>query len=157
MLDFSLLVHTPVVHFPSPLPSSLPEVLPCLQPTCRGTSGQSLGNFRDVNFICEISGFRRGVVEVFALLRCYAAWVGSWLPTFRDNLLVPSSRVKKSHSSRTVRRNIPEERRLQVNFLFSHIIVNVALVSLLLLSSHFPRGYRTWALVPVHLRLRIYA
>jgi len=23
--------------------------------------------------------------EIFALLRCYAAWVGSWLPTLRDS------------------------------------------------------------------------
>jgi hypothetical protein len=32
---------------------------------------------------CEISGFRIGVVEVFGLLGCYSALVGS-LPTFRD-------------------------------------------------------------------------
>jgi len=33
-----------------------------------------------------ISGFRRGVNEVFALLGCYAASIGSYWPTFRDNL-----------------------------------------------------------------------
>jgi hypothetical protein len=40
---------------------------------------------------CVISGFRRGVNETFALLRCYAA-------TFLDNLSVPSSWVKQSTS-----------------------------------------------------------
>jgi len=42
---------------------------------------------------CEISCFRRGVNEVFALLGCYAALIGSkllnvsgQLPTFRDGL-----------------------------------------------------------------------
>ena len=33
--------------------------------------------------------FRRGVVEAFALLGCYATLVGSWLPTFRNNILAP--------------------------------------------------------------------
>jgi hypothetical protein len=45
-------------------------------------------------WLSVISGFRHGVNEIFALLRCYAAFIGSLLPTFRDNLLVPSSRVK---------------------------------------------------------------
>ena len=35
-------------------------------------------------------------LEVFAVLRCYAAYVGSYVPTFRDNLSAPSSRVKQS-------------------------------------------------------------
>jgi hypothetical protein len=39
--------------------------------------------------------FRRGVVEAFALLRCYIAYVGSSLLTFRDNLSVPVSAVKQ--------------------------------------------------------------
>lgn len=33
-----------------------------------------------------ISGFHRDVVHIFALLRCYTAYVGSWVPTFRDNI-----------------------------------------------------------------------
>jgi hypothetical protein len=41
--------------------------------------------------ICEISCFRHGVDEIF-VLGCYAADVGSCLQTFRDNLLVPSSK-----------------------------------------------------------------
>ena len=45
-------------------------------------------------FFYRISGFRRGVVEVFALRGCYPAWASSWLPMFRDILLVPCSRVK---------------------------------------------------------------
>ena len=30
--------------------------------------------------------FRRGVAQAFALQGCYAAYVGSHLPTFRDSL-----------------------------------------------------------------------
>jgi hypothetical protein len=33
---------------------------------------------------CEISGFRREVDEICALLRHYAAYSGNSLPTFRD-------------------------------------------------------------------------
>jgi hypothetical protein len=35
---------------------------------------------------CVSSGFRRRVYEVFALLACNKALVGSYLPTFRDSL-----------------------------------------------------------------------
>jgi hypothetical protein len=42
-----------------------------------------------------ISGFRRDVDKVCALLGYYAALSGSSVRTFRDNFLVPSSRVKK--------------------------------------------------------------
>jgi hypothetical protein len=41
-----------------------------------------------------ISGIRRDVDEMCALLGCYAALSGSSVPTFRDNLSAPSSRVK---------------------------------------------------------------
>ena len=37
-------------------------------------------------FSCVISGFCRDVNEIFALLECYAAYNGNYLPTFRDNL-----------------------------------------------------------------------
>ena len=40
------------------------------------------------------SGFRRDAAENCVLLGCYAASNGNFLPTFRDNLSVPSSRVK---------------------------------------------------------------
>jgi hypothetical protein len=33
--------------------------------------------------------FSRHVNEVLALLGCYASFIGSWLPTFRDNLPIP--------------------------------------------------------------------
>jgi hypothetical protein len=48
--------------------------------------GVYLHNFLCSIFVCEISGFHHGVVEAFALLGCYAAYVGSWLLTFEDNL-----------------------------------------------------------------------
>jgi hypothetical protein len=39
--------------------------------------------------LCEVAGFRRRVVETFAVLGCYAAYVGSWLPTFRSDIIAP--------------------------------------------------------------------
>jgi hypothetical protein len=42
-----------------------------------------------------ISGFRREVAEDCALLGCYVASSGNFLPTFRDNLSVPSSGFKE--------------------------------------------------------------
>jgi len=45
---------------------------------------------------CLISGFCRDAFEICSIPRYYAAYSGSFLPTFRDNLFVPSSRVKKS-------------------------------------------------------------
>jgi hypothetical protein len=43
-----------------------------------------------------MSGFGRDVDEICVLLEYYAALSGSSVPTFRDNLSVPSSRIKKS-------------------------------------------------------------
>jgi len=39
--------------------------------------------------------------EISILLKYYAEMSGNSLPTFRDNLLVPSSRVKKSKRKKT--------------------------------------------------------
>jgi hypothetical protein len=44
--------------------------------------------------------WRRGRHETCVLLGCYAASSGNPLPTFRDNVSVPSSRVKKSQKRR---------------------------------------------------------
>jgi hypothetical protein len=41
-----------------------------------------------------ISGFRRDVDEICGLLGNYTASCGDYLPTFRDNVSFPSSRVK---------------------------------------------------------------
>jgi hypothetical protein len=70
----------------------------------------------------EIPVLHCGVIEVLALLECYMAWVGSWLPTFQDSLSFPSSGVKQSKENGTnrlscnignnpqpVKCNIPEE------------------------------------------------
>ena len=35
-----------------------------------------------------------GTYEIFALLGCYAAQIGRYLPAFWDNLSVPTSKVK---------------------------------------------------------------
>jgi len=40
-----------------------------------------------------ITGFRREVGENCALLDCYGASSGNWLPTFRNSLSVTSSGV----------------------------------------------------------------
>jgi hypothetical protein len=50
-------------------------------------------------FISVTSGFRRDVDQICALLRNYAASNDNPLPTFRDNVSVPSSRVKKSKNN----------------------------------------------------------
>jgi hypothetical protein len=81
-----------------------------------------------------ISDVYRDADVICALLECYAASCGNPLPTFRDNVPVPYSRVKKSTSFglldflnivpicctetsikdyQTTLRNIPEERRPQ--------------------------------------------
>jgi hypothetical protein len=47
-----------------------------------------------------ISGFRRDVDEICALLGYYAASNGNPLPTFREKASAPSSRVKKYKKKR---------------------------------------------------------
>jgi hypothetical protein len=46
-----------------------------------------------------VSGFRRDADEICALLGYNAASSGIPLPTFRDNVSAPSSKVKKSRKS----------------------------------------------------------
>jgi hypothetical protein len=46
--------------------------------------------------VSVISGFRRDADEICAPLRYNAASSGNPLPTFRDNVSVPYSKVKKS-------------------------------------------------------------
>jgi hypothetical protein len=48
-------------------------------------------DFLAISILHEISGFRREVVQNCNLLNYYAASSGYFLPTFRDNLSVPSS------------------------------------------------------------------
>jgi hypothetical protein len=45
--------------------------------------------------------FIKVMLRICTLLRYYAASSGNPLPTFRDNVSVPSSRVKKSKKKRT--------------------------------------------------------
>jgi hypothetical protein len=53
--------------------------------------------FSGINY-CFISSFRRGGNEILALQECYTAFIGSYLPTFRDNQSIRSRKVR--HSSR---------------------------------------------------------
>jgi hypothetical protein len=55
---------------------------------------QTNGQTDMTKLIVLISGFRRDVDEIYALLGYYAASCGNSLPTFRDNVSVPSSWVK---------------------------------------------------------------
>jgi hypothetical protein len=52
-------------------------------------------NLQEMNI--AVSGFRRDVDEICALLGYYAASSGNPLPTFRDNVSVPSPSVKTSN------------------------------------------------------------
>jgi len=45
---------------------------------------------------CEISEFRREIDEKFALLGYYTAGSSNFLPTFRENLLIPHEWLKNS-------------------------------------------------------------
>jgi len=49
-----------------------------------------------------ISGLRRIMDKIFALLGCCATLISSEFPTFRDNLSVPSPRVKQSKTIRYI-------------------------------------------------------
>ena len=49
------------------------------------------------NPVCVIFGFCRGVNDVLALLGCYAAMTGSYLPTFRDSLPVHTIPYTTTH------------------------------------------------------------
>jgi hypothetical protein len=54
----------------------------------------------------RISDFRRDVDKICALVGYYAASCGNCLPTFRDNLSVPSSRVKSPRRKESQHRNV---------------------------------------------------
>jgi len=65
--------------------------------------------------LCASAGYRHEVDEICALLEYYAACSGNSLPTFRNNLSVTYSRVKKSnklsvpYSRVRVSRNVGKE------------------------------------------------
>jgi len=49
-----------------------------------------------VHLSCQVSGFRHEEDANWALLGCCSATSGEFLPTFRDNLLVPSLKGQES-------------------------------------------------------------
>jgi hypothetical protein len=67
-----------------------------VKPTCHRTRYFSFLHRRQRRRPSVISGFRRGVDEIRALLRYYSALSDTSVPTFRDNQSGPFSRVKKS-------------------------------------------------------------
>jgi len=68
-----------------------------------------------------ISGFRSEVDENCALLGCYTASCGDFLPTFRGNLSVPSSGIKN-----------PNRKHLLVTLLRLEFVVSVFVIHLYL-------------------------
>ena len=59
------------------------------------------------------SGFRPKVDEICTLLGYYAAFIDKHSPTFRENISLPSSRLKKSkkklHPTDRLSRNVSNE------------------------------------------------
>jgi hypothetical protein len=51
---------------------------------------------------CVMSGSRRGLNEIFALLGCYAAYIHNYLPTFRESPSVPLQRDKQSNKMKPI-------------------------------------------------------
>jgi hypothetical protein len=83
---------------------------PSVEGYCKANHASCLYNRSDT---CEIARFHRSVIEDFPLLGYYARRrFGSWLPAFRDSLLVLSSKVKQS---RTNTSNINPKLSLCVN------------------------------------------
>jgi hypothetical protein len=71
------------------------------------------------NYISFVtSGFPREIDENCALLGSYSASSGNFLPTFRDNLSVPPSRVHKLTARNCLfsLRNNPEERSTHLQY-----------------------------------------
>jgi hypothetical protein len=50
-------------------------------------------DFHKSSLLAVISGFRRDVAEICALLGYYTALSDSFIPTFRENISMPSSRI----------------------------------------------------------------
>jgi len=106
------------------VPTLFTPVQSSILKNCRITlESEAYGN---VNCLCEcvISGFRHIVKDIFALLGRYAAYFGSKIPTFRDDLSVPCSRTVRPlqkgptscpdtsvDSYQSTLRNVPEGRR----------------------------------------------
>ena len=100
----------------------------------KSVSSNTLEETSENSLPIVISGFRRDVAEICALLGYYAALSGSSVLSFQENLSVPSSRIKKFflglpdpkmgpigspetsiQNHRSTLRNIPEERRSQLH------------------------------------------
>jgi hypothetical protein len=63
-------------------------------------------NCQNSNVNLRNSGDLLETAEAFAFLVYYAAYVGSWLPTFRNNTVFPSSRIKQHQKHPTPQPNL---------------------------------------------------
>jgi hypothetical protein len=111
-------------------------------------------------YLHRTSGFRRDVDEISTLLGYYAAPTGNPLPTFRDNVSVPSSRISKSKKKRTswlleaglircpetlvyyhsTLRNIPQERRCYLHKMLPTLHTILSLNSRIVASKSCEKG-----------------
>jgi hypothetical protein len=86
------------------------------------TAGGIFNTGRNDFVLCEclyeISGFRRGVTEAFALIGCYVAYVGSWLPTIEGGTSSLSRTVSKQPPSSLLHRTSQRSRSVAVFFFF---------------------------------------
>ena len=69
-----------------------------IAPVMEETFVPKLGYLKQYLITCVVSNFRCELNEIFALLCSYAASSGNSLPTFRDQLSVPSAVVKHSRN-----------------------------------------------------------
>ena len=63
---------------------------------CSQIWGSSFKNISTKCYQMNIGLLRDNVKQISTLLGCYTAYIGSWLPAFRDIQSVPSSMVKKA-------------------------------------------------------------
>jgi hypothetical protein len=84
---------TNLMQTPFPLSFLHSFALKCLAQVLRGTSESDATPAVSPLTICPLTN---DFPEICALLGYYAASFGNSVPAFRDNLSVPSSRVKKS-------------------------------------------------------------
>ena len=76
-------------------------------------------------FTCVILGFRRDIDEICALLVFYAAYSGNSVPTFRDDLWIPHSTIKKYWTYYYCNTNNSNKHIVQLVFVKN---INIALI-----------------------------
>ena len=90
------------------------------------------------------------IIFLLILFLCYAALIGSFLPTFRDSLSLPSSRIKQSmkNSSLPINQRFLKSHRAQswhhTNFFAVSQEIFLIIYFLHSFSSHCSHSFRLW-------------